>query len=54
MQKTVTAILTAFFNTGQGKRDNTRWIGELRALSPTEKFELAEAVCKVTGDSVKA
>jgi pyridoxal/pyridoxine/pyridoxamine kinase len=54
MQKTITAILTGYFNSGEGKRDNTRWIGELRALSPDEKRSLAEGVCALTGDTIKA
>jgi hypothetical protein len=49
---TVTKALTSFFNTGEGKRDNKVWLGELRALSADEKLSLAREVCAVTGDEL--
>ena len=52
MQKTVTRILTEFFNTGDGKRALPQWRDELSALSSDEKMELALGVCAITGDSV--
>lgn len=51
--KTVTAILTGYFNQGEGKVTNTQWLAELKALSPEEKRELAEGVCAITGDTIK-
>lgn len=54
-EKTAVAILTGYFNSGEGyKRDNQTWIKELRELSPEEKAGLAQEVCAVTGDTVKA
>lgn len=53
MGKTVVAILTAYFNSGEGKRGNVHWVAELRALSDEEKRELADGVCAITGDTVK-
>jgi hypothetical protein len=52
MAKTIVAILTGYFNSGDGKRSNTDWIAELRTLSTEEKQVLAEGVCAITGDSV--
>jgi hypothetical protein len=49
---TVTKALTGFFNTGDGKRSTTEWMGELKALTTEEKAELAALVCAVTGDSL--
>lgn len=54
MQKTVTAILTGYFNVGEGKRPSREWLDELKALSADEKAELAEGVCAITGDTIKA
>ncbi|HKS98721.1 MAG TPA: hypothetical protein VJT31_04250 [Rugosimonospora sp.] len=54
MPKTITAILTGYFNSGDGKRSNTEWIAELRALSADEKQALAAGVCDITGDSIAA
>lgn len=53
MEKTAIVILTQYFNEGEGKRSNTRWLQELRALSADEKQELAEGVCAITGDTIK-
>ena len=53
MEKTVTAILSGYFNQGDGKRALTAWRDELAALSPAEKRELAEGVCAITGDRIK-
>jgi hypothetical protein len=49
MTKTVTGALTSYFNTGEGKRPNTVWLAELKALSNEEKAELAQGVAEVTG-----
>lgn len=51
--KTVAVILTGFFNVGEGKRPTQDWLQELKALSASEKRELAELVCAVTGDEIK-
>lgn len=53
MQKSITAILSGYFNQGEGKRGLTAWRDELSALTPEEKRELAEGVCAITGDTVK-
>lgn len=53
-EKTVLQILTGYFNEGEGKRPTREWAAEVKALNPTEKRELADGVCAVTGDSVKA
>lgn len=54
MAKTVTAILTGYFNSGEGKRESRLWLAELKALSADEKQSLAEGVCAITGDTIKA
>lgn len=51
--KTITAILTGYFNQGEGKRALSAWRDELAQLSPEEKQELAEGVCAITGDTVQ-
>jgi hypothetical protein len=53
-EKTVTAILSGYFNEGEGKRRLPEWRDELSALSTDEKRELAEGVCAITGDSIKS
>lgn len=53
MQKTITAILSGYFNQGDGKRALGAWRDELQALTDAEKRELAEGVCAITGDSIK-
>jgi hypothetical protein len=53
-QKTTTAILTGYFNQGEGKVSNTQWLAELKALSSEEKTQLALGVCAITGDELKA
>lgn len=53
MEKTIVAILSGFFNQGDGKRPLTEFKEELAALTPAEKRELAEEVVKVTGDTIK-
>lgn len=53
MAKTIVAILTGYFNTGEGKRNSAEWVQELKALSVAEKRELAEGVCALTGDTIK-
>lgn len=50
--KTLTAILTSFFNVGDGKRSVTEWRDELKALTDEEKRSLAEGVCAITGDTI--
>lgn len=52
-EKTITAILSGYFNQGEGKRGLTDWRDELSALSADEKRELAEGVCAITGDTIK-
>lgn len=47
-------ILTGYFNEGDGKRPLKEWAEEVKALSPEEKTELANGVCAITGDTVKA
>lgn len=51
--KTMTAILTSYFNAGDGKRSNTEWLHELKSLSDSEKRDLAEGVCAITGDTIR-
>lgn len=51
--KTMTAILTGYFNVGDGKRSNTEWLHELKTLNDSEKRELAEGVCAITGDTIR-
>lgn len=53
MEKTVTGILTAFFNVGDGKRSSIEWLSELKQMSIEEKRELADAICAFTGDTIK-
>lgn len=53
MEKTVTAILSGYFNQGDGKRPLPAWRDELKELSDAEKRALAEGVCAITGDMVK-
>lgn len=49
---TVTKCLTAYFNTGDGKRPAKDWLEELKKFTPEEKQKLAEEVCAVTGDTL--
>lgn len=51
--KGITSILAGYFNAGEGKRALTEFQAELKALTAEEKRELAEGVCKITGDSIK-
>jgi hypothetical protein len=51
--KGVIAILTGYFNSGDGKRPNGDWLAELKNLTPEEKAELATGVCEITGDTIK-
>jgi hypothetical protein len=50
--KKITAILSGYFNTGEGKRGASEFLAELKALSADEKRELAEGVCAITGDTI--
>jgi hypothetical protein len=52
-EKSVTAILSGYFNQGDGKRPLTAWRDELKALTDAEKRELADGVCVITGDTIK-
>jgi len=52
-EKTVTAILSGYFNSGEGKRGLVEWRDELSKLSADEKRDLANGVCAITGDSIK-
>jgi hypothetical protein len=51
--KTVTQVLSNYFNAGEGKRSASEFLKELKALTPEEKLELAEGVCAITGDTIK-
>jgi hypothetical protein len=51
--KSVTALLAAYFNQGEGKRPLSEFQAELKALSADEKLELAQGVCAITGDTLK-
>lgn len=53
-EKTVIKTLSDFFNEGEGKRPLTDFAKEIRELSPEEKLELAQGVCAITGDTIKA
>lgn len=50
--KGVTAILAGYFNQGDGKRALSEFQAELKALTTEEKRELAEGVCRITGDTI--
>lgn len=52
--KGIVSILSGFFNQGDGKRPLPDFRDELAALTPEEKQELAEGVCAITGDTIKA
>lgn len=54
MEKGVVAILSGYFNQGDGKRPLSVFRDELKNLSDAEKRELAEGVCAITGDTLKA
>lgn len=51
--RTVTGILTNYFNTGDVKVPAQQWLAQLKELTDEEKLELARDVCVVTGDSIK-
>jgi hypothetical protein len=53
-EKTITAILSGYFNQGDGWRAMTAWAHELKALTDEQKRDLAEGVCAITGDTIKA
>lgn len=53
MAKTVLKTLTDYFNTGDGKRPLADWAKEVRALSDTEKRDLAEGVSAITGEPLQ-
>lgn len=53
-QKSVLKALTDYFNVGDGKRPLSEWSKEVKALKPSEKQELAEGVCEVTGWELKS
>jgi hypothetical protein len=53
-QVTVTKALSGYFNVEPRKVPAQEWLKELKALTPDEKRELAEAVCKATGDTLAA
>lgn len=52
-EKGHTAILSGYFNQGDGKRPLTAFRDELKELSDDEKVELALGVCEITGDTLK-
>jgi hypothetical protein len=51
--KTVTAILSGWFNRKDAQRPLMEWAEELAGMSAKEKRLLAEDICKVTGDTIK-
>ena len=53
-EKGTVAILSGYFNQGDGKRPLTAFRDELKELSDEEKRELALGVCEITGDTLKA
>lgn len=53
-EKTVVSVLAGYFNQGDGKRPLSKFLEELKALSPTEKRELAEGVVAITGNILKS
>lgn len=53
-QTTVLKALTAYFNTGENKKPLRDFAAELKALTDTEKRELAEGVVAITGDTLPA
>ena len=53
-EKTIPVILSNYFNAGDAKRPATEFLKELKELSLEEKRELAEGVCAITGDTIKA
>lgn len=48
-KKTVVSILAKYFNVDEGKRPLSEFNGELKALTPAEKNELALGVADVIG-----
>lgn len=52
--KGIVAILSGYFNQGDGKRSLPAFRDELAALTTEEKQELAEGVCAITGDTIKS
>jgi len=53
MEKGIVAILSGYFNQGDGKRSLPEFRDELKALTDDEKRELALGVCAITGDTLK-
>lgn len=51
--KTISQLISGYFNTGEGKRPASEFLQELKALSVEEKRELAEGICAITGDTIK-
>lgn len=51
-QKTVTKILSAYFNEGDGKRSAREFLTELKELSGQEKYDLAVLANVATGGTV--
>ena len=52
-EKGIVAILSGYFNQGEGKRSLPEFRDELKALNDDEKRELAQGVCALTGDTLK-
>lgn len=50
---TIVKALTGYFNVTPNKLPASGWVAELRKLSDTEKLELAQGVCEITGDTLK-
>lgn len=53
-EKGTVAILSGYFNQGDGKRSLPVFRDELKDLTDAEKRELALGVCAITGDTLKA
>lgn len=51
-QTTVLKALAGYFNTGEGKKPLRDFTVEIKALSDTEKWDLAEGVVGVTGETL--
>lgn len=51
-QKKVTAVLSNYFNVGDGKRTAREFLDELKQLSAQEKYDLAVLANVATGGQV--
>ena len=53
-QTTMLKALAGYFNTGDGKKSLRDFTVEIKALSDTEKWDMAEGVVAITGDTLPA